>query len=374
MNHKLSRRTIIKTAASIVAVPTIVAAASPLQLKGAPFVRTRSRTDAASAETIIGEGDHQYRVDHQWCQLPDRFTWQTTHGVAVDKANNLYVIHEGRADQKEHPSIFVFGPDGKFMRAFGAMFQGGGHGIEIREEDDGHEYIYVAAYQQVKAICKLTLTGEIVWFQKAPLECGLYDDDQAVATVATWSRTSFLPTNFTFLDNGGFLLADGNGAWCIHRYDFQGNWEDNFGGPGDGNGKFNLPHGLSIDKRDPVEQVLLVCDCEHNTIQVLTPFGQHLKTIDGFKLPANVDIHGDLAVVAELNARVSLLDSDYNIVAKLGNDVDGSIGQEKLREQPENWKPGQFVHPHDACFDVEGNMFVAEWLKTGRITKLKKVS
>ena len=40
---------------------------------------------------------------HDWPQLPDRFTWQTTHNVAVDKAGNLYVIHEGRADAADHP-------------------------------------------------------------------------------------------------------------------------------------------------------------------------------------------------------------------------------------------------------------------------------
>ena len=34
----------------------------------------------------------------------------------------------------------------------------------------------------------------------------------------------------------------------------------------------------------------------------------------------------------------------------------------------------KFVHPHDACFDVDGNILVAEWVATGRMTKLRKVS
>jgi len=33
-----------------------------------------------------------------------------------------------------------------------------------------------------------------------------------------------------------------------------------------------------------------------------------------------------------------------------------------------------FVHPHDACFDAEGNIFVAEWVNGGRITKLTRLS
>ena len=32
-----------------------------------------------------------------------------------------------------------------------------------------------------------------------------------------------MPTNFAFLDNGGFLLADGYGSFYIHEYDKDGN-------------------------------------------------------------------------------------------------------------------------------------------------------
>ena len=44
-----------------------------------------------------------------------------------------------------------------------------------------------------------------------------------------------------------------------------------------------------------------------------------------------------------------------------------------IRGDERQWKPGKFVHPHDACFDREGNIFVAEWVATGRVTKLKRL-
>ena len=179
------------------------------QAFGSPFVRT-SKTINAIGETVIGQGDYQYKIDHQFCELPDRYKWQTTHNVAVDSANNLYVIHEGRGGQKDHPSIFVFDPEGKFIRAFGSEFQGGGHGIEIRKEGSD-EYMYVAAYQGVKSFAKMTLDGSIVWYKKAPMESGVYAEGENTSTRANWSRKGFLPTNFAFLENGGFLLADGYG-------------------------------------------------------------------------------------------------------------------------------------------------------------------
>ena len=43
-------------------------------------------------QTIIGEGEHRYEVQHGFAQLPDKYTWQTTHNVAVDAEGLLYVI------------------------------------------------------------------------------------------------------------------------------------------------------------------------------------------------------------------------------------------------------------------------------------------
>jgi hypothetical protein len=43
-------------------------------------------------------------------------------------------------------------------------------------------------------------------------------------------------------------------------------------------------------------------------------------------------------------------------------------------ESGASWQPGKFLHPHDACFDAAGNIFVAEWVHTGRITKLRKLA
>jgi len=120
-----------------------------------------ARSRRLADETILGAGEYAYRARHDFPQLPDRFTWQTTHGVALDAAGNLYVIHEGRKQQKDHPSIFVFDPAGKFIRAFGGEFQGGGHGIEVRREGN-EEFLYVCGYQQVKCFAKLTLDGETV--------------------------------------------------------------------------------------------------------------------------------------------------------------------------------------------------------------------
>ena len=328
----------------------------------------------SSKETIIGEGKHRFEVQHDWAKLPDKYSWQTTHNVAVDAEGLLYVIHEGHANKKDHPSIFVFDQKGKFIRAFGSQFQGGGHGIEVRTEGKD-QFLYVCSYQQVKSFAKMTLEGKTVWEKYAPMESGVYRKDEDKVRVKRWGRDAFMPTNFAFLDDGGFLLADGYGSFCIHRYDKDANWVSKFGGPGKGEGKFNTPHGIWIDRRPGRKPQIVVCDRAHHSLQYFTMDGKYIETLKGYGLPANIDSWKDLLLVPELHARVTLLNNKNEVVARLGDDVERVTKKVKgVRNDSKKWLPGKFVHPHDACFDKEGNIFVAEWVSTGRVTRLRRLS
>ena len=328
----------------------------------------------SSKEIIIGEGQYRFEVQHDWAKLPDKYSWQTTHNVAVDAEGLLYVIHEGHANKKDHPSIFVFDQKGKFVRAFGERFQGGGHGIEVRKEGT-EEFLYVCSYQQVKSFAKLTLKGNTVWENYAPMESGVYRRDEDKVRVKRWGRDAFMPTNFAFLDDGGFLLADGYGSFCIHRYDKDANWVSKFGGPGKGEGTFNTPHGIWIDRRSGRVPQIVVCDRAHHSLQYFTMDGKYIETLKGYGLPANIDSWKDLLLVPELHARVTLLNHKNEVVAKLGEDVERVTKKVKgVRNDSKKWLPGKFIHPHDACFDKDGNIFVAEWVSTGRVSRLRRLN
>ncbi len=335
----------------------------------APAVITAAKSDS---RTILGTGDYQYEVTHDFLQLPSQYHWQTTHNAAVDAAGNLYVIHEGRVDLPDHPSIFVFDRDGAFVRAFGQQFQGGGHGIEVRQEG-GTEFLYVAAYQEKKTFAKLDLRGEVVWQKYAPMESGVYAAGEDQNFVKGFARDRFQPTNFAFLDDGGFLLADGYGAYYIHRFDQHANWVSSFGGPGPGEGTFQTAHGLWIDRRGAQPRVV-VTDRARHTLQTFTLEGQYLQTLTGFRLPANIDIQGDLMLVPELGSRLSILGPHDEVLATLGDDNERVTAQKKpkLREAPDLWQVGKFVHPHDACFGAHGEIYVVEWVATGRVSRLTR--
>jgi hypothetical protein len=361
MKAKVSRRHFLATTAVALAAPRVLTA------------------QKSEKQLVIGTGEHRYEVLHDWPELPDRYQWQTTHNVAIDRDGLLYVIHEGRENLKDHPSIFVFDPKGKFVRAFGNQFQGGGHGLEVRTEGK-EQFLYITGYQQLKNFAKLTLKGEPVWEKRAPMDSGIYAAEEDTRPAKRWGRDAFMPTNYAFLPDGGFYVADGYGSYRIHRYDKNGNWKSMFGAPGKKDGEFNTPHGIWIDNRPGREPSVVVADRANARLQWFTFEGKHLKTLDGFILPANIDMRGEVLLVPDLSARVTLLDKDNNVITHLGEDPEwrAQVLKDgmKLRsaKNGEGWVSGKFLHPHDACFDREGNIFVAEWVHTGRITKLRKVS
>lgn len=245
--------------------------AGTLALAATPTILTASKT---KEPMIIGDGDHRYEVIHHWAELPDQFTWQTTHNVAIDKAGNLYVIHEGHADKPDHPAIFIFDPEGKYIRSFGSEFQGGGHGLEVREEG-GEEFLYVTGYQQLKKFAKLTLDGETIWVRFAPMESGVYAAGEDTKPEKKWGRDRFMPTNFAFHPGGnGFFVADGYGAFVIHEYDQDANYKSTFGKPGKGDAEFDTPHGVWIDARPGREPSIVVTDRANGRLQWFTQIGR----------------------------------------------------------------------------------------------------
>ena len=106
----------------------------------------------------------------------------------------------------------------------------------------------------------------------------------------------------------------------------------------------------------------MIADRAHNALQVFTLEGEYKKTVDGLGLPANIDTFGDLMLVPELVARVSLMDRNHNTIATFGDDRDRILKDKEdnngftIRADESRWQQGKFVHPHDACFDLQGNI------------------
>lgn len=317
---------------------------------------------AESKRPVIGNGAHRYECVHGWGELPAHLHWETTHGVCVDGEGLVYIKHQGHGG-KGMDTIVVFDPKGKFVRSFGKGYYPGGHGIDLRKEG-GQEYLYLCDIHN-RQVIKTDLKGKEVWKLDYPKEPGVYKN-----------KGQYRPTNVAFAPDGGFYVGDGYGSNYIHQYDKDAKWVRTFAGTGTAPGKTRTPHGLWVDDRPGRTPALIVADRANARLQYFSLDGKHLSFIKDVLFPAHFDIRGDVLLVPDLHARVSLFGKDNKVIAHLGDDAEWikEVKKFKVRMDPKLWRPGKFVHPHDACFDRDGNIFVVEWVHSGRVTLLRKLS
>lgn len=349
--------------------------AGGLALIGSAPAILGAENKSGSKPPVLGPEGHRYEVRHNCMQIPSHIQWQDTHGVAIDSAGLIYVKHRTMTVEPQD-AIVVFDRDGKFVRSFGKEFHGGGHGIDIRR-DDGEEFLYLCDNKGY--IAKSSLMGEIVWKHAAP-KIEPYKDARPfeLETPGKYGKGYlFCPTNIAFAPDGGFWVGDGYGSHFIIRYDKAANPVDYFGGAGNGPGQLQTPHGLWWDDRKGREPSLVVADRANARLQYFSADGKHLSFFNDVLFPADIDIRGETMLVPDLHARITLLDAANNVIAHLGHDPDWLqqvlADNFAMRRQPERWQSGKFVHPHDACFDHDGNIYVAEWVATGRVSFLKHI-
>lgn len=354
-----SRRQFIRN----VSAATAAVSVSPILLN--------AQDKSGSKRPRVGAGEFVYECFHDWAA--DSFPaghhfGNASHGVAVDREGLIYITHYGNPG-----SLFVFSPEGRFIKSMGeelrAKGNGAGHGIDIRVEGN-EEFMYLSPSDATLAFVKMTMKGEIVWKRgrhELNADSGIYADE----------KTPYRPTNTSFRPDGGYYLGDGYGSGVLFHYDKHDKFVRAIGGKGSENGKFMTPHGQWLDDRDGTPK-LVVADRANKRLQWFDMNDNHLRTQDGFLFPADIDSQGELLLVPDLHARVTILGKDNQPVAQLGDDPQWRekvlAGNNAMRAKRPEWQAGKFVHPHDACFDRDGNIFVVEWVVTGRVTKLVKVS
>lgn len=327
--------------------------------EGDPPLASQPELKPLTERVRSGSGDFLFENVPGWGELDGQSPIGPTHGgVAVDKAGLVYTSTDS-AD-----GIRVFGKDGKQVRTIAQKFAGT-HSLMLREED-GVEYLY-GAHLRGNQIIKIKTDGTEVLTIPWP-EKSLGVDGKPIYTKAA----EYKITGVTVGPDGSIYGADGYGKQYVHKFDAKGNYVKSFGGPGTEPGKFKACHGIGLDTRGATP-VLLICDRENRRLQQFDLDGnfQSVVTTD-LRRPCTISFHGDVAAIAELEARVAIIDKSNKVVAVVGDNPD----RKEWASNPvprENWHAAIFTAPHGCAWGANGDLYVQDWNKTGRLTKMERV-
>jgi hypothetical protein len=199
----------------------------------------------------------------------------------------------------------------------------------------------------------------VQWTLPWPKESGVYA-----------AAEEYAPTAIALAPDGRLYVADGYGKSWVHVYDKDRKYLSSFGGPGKEPGKFHTPHGLMIDSaREPAR--LIVADRENGRLQIFDLDGKLLQVVDhDLRRPCGLSQHGKAFAVADLAGRVTLFDDEFKLVAQLCDQPDPALRANNGTPR-ERFQRGEFVAPHSVRFDAAGNLYVMDWVSTGRVTKLE---
>jgi hypothetical protein len=312
----------------------------------------------AVKESLTGNGEWTYCVVPGWGKPPANVTFGGTHGaIAKDQAGRIYVSTQSST------GVIVYTPEGSFIKTIAAEFPEV-HSM-VHAVESGEEYFYTTVQKGTPEanwlFVKMRTDGTIVQRITAPPEAGFKAPNE-------WRITAAVPG-----PDGSILIANGYGDSRVFRFDRNGQYKTSYAGKGKTEGLFDCSHGLAVDKRYD-QPMLLVCDRENRRLCHFDFDGKYVGTVvRHLRRPCQVSFYGDYAVVSELEGRVTILDKDNTPVAFLGDNP--------KKAQWANYdvdlqaiSTATFTAAHGCYADPDGNIYISDWNKTGRITKLARVA
>ena len=207
-------------------------------------------------------------------------------GIAFHKNGNIFVVDNGNA------RIQIFSGEGKYVSSFGGKGSldsqlSGPSGLSVDSDgniivaDTGDKLIKIFS-PDGKFLMKIGGQGSFT----CPIHCVQCDR---------------------------YLIVSDSNEHCIKVYDRNGNFQYKFGKQGAGDGEFNDPECLSVNKSGH----LMVCDTANHRIQVFQlngkfvgKFGKEGSNLGEFKLPRSVAVlsNGRIIVSDSSNHRIQLFE------------------------------------------------------------------
>ncbi|HTO61690.1 MAG TPA: peptidyl-alpha-hydroxyglycine alpha-amidating lyase family protein [Bradyrhizobium sp.] len=290
-------------------------------------------------QTVLGAGEHRYRVVENWAKLPDGWQLTDVASVAVDSKDRVYVFNRG-----DHPMI-VFDRDGNFLKAWGEGLFARAHGLHIDADDN----LYCTDDGD-HTVRKCSADGKVL------LTIGLPHKPAAYMSGEPFHRC----THTALSPQGEIYVSDGYGNARVHKYTPGGKLIASWGEPGSDPGQFNIVHNIAAD----ADGFVYVADRENHRVQVFDGNGRYETQWNNLHRPCALCccggkqptfVIGELGPGMSVNLRVPNLGPRLTIVDAKGKRVARLGG-----ENGPGLETGKFLAPHGIALDSRGDIYVGE--------------
>ncbi len=296
----------------------------------------------------------RYDVAEGWGQLPEGWEYDDVTGLGTDSEDRVYVF-----TRSAHP-VIVYDRDGRFLGSWGEGIINRAHGLTVTADDmiwltDEGDHTVRKYTRDGKLLQTLGTPGQ-------PSDSG-YSGPSGPGCLLKIRRGGgpfHRPTKVAVAPSGDLYITDGYGNAEVHRFSAAGVLLQSWGGPGEGPGQFNLPHGLFVHPDGRV----FVCDRENNRIQIFSPTGEFLAAWTDTLRPAGAAFHNGLVYVGELYAAKGEVDMVGRTMAETRPSqvtVRDLTGRVLARwGGPDPFAAGSFTSAHELCVDSHGDLYVGE--------------
>ena len=288
--------------------------------------------------TILGSGEHRYRVVENWAKLPEGWNLTDVASVAVDSKDRLYVFNRGA-----HPMV-VFDREGNFITSWGEGLFNRAHGLHIDTEDN----LYCTDDGD-HTVRKCSTDGKVL------LTIGIPNQPAPFMSGEPFHRC----THTALSPRGEIYVSDGYGNACVHKFTPDGRLIMTWGEPGTDPGQFNIVHNIATD----ADGFVYVADRENHRVQVFDGNGVYETQWKNLHRPCGLYMpygHQPICYIGEvgpaaavsrdipnLGPRVSIVDHEGKLIGRFGN-------------TPAGTELGKFLAPHGLAVDSRGDIYVGE--------------
>jgi len=314
----------------------------------------------------IGTGKWTYTLDPKWGTLPEGMKYGLGCAIVVDSKDRIIVT-----SRSENPCVAIFDRDGKLLETWNKDFvekvgmkpgqvTATAHGLYLSQEKGG-EFLYwtenVATPKDSPKIgariYKTDMQGKILYT--------LGNVEKEGSTSQKFDFTN--PTDVAVAPNGDIYVVDGYGSQRVALFDKDWKHKKTIGKRGKEHGEFNTCHGVWVStiKKEPE---VYIADRANNRLEVYSLDLEYKRTVPDMRQPCCFYQHDGHLYIPELGARVTIIDGDDKVVARLGDGA--GMKQEDVPKSPE-----KFFTPHAMCVDSKGDFYVLEWIDFGRPRRFK---